>query len=106
MKLTVYADDTTFFVRDAQSLRRILKIVKKFEVFWSLKINVEKCEAGWIGKARNCVTKIILCKWWSMTQSIKIPGIHFSYDKKLADNENFCKPIIGGCTLLDVWNQH
>ena len=62
IKLTAYADDTTFFVRDARSRRRILKIMKKFEVFSSLKINVEKCEAGWIGKAKNCVTKIISCK--------------------------------------------
>ena len=96
-----------FFVRDAKSLRRILKIMKKFEVFSSLKINVEKCEAGWIGKAKNCVTEIISCKWWSITQStIKILGVHFSYDKKLADKENFCKPIIDGCALLNVWNQH
>ena len=52
IKLTAYADDTTFFIRDAQSFRRILKIMKKFEVFSSLKINVEKCEVGWIGKAK------------------------------------------------------
>ena len=56
--------------------------MKKFEVFSSLKISVEKCEAGWIGKAKNCVIKIILCKWRSMTQStIKILEVHFSYDK-------------------------
>ena len=41
-----------------------------------------------------------------MTQStIKILGVHFSYDKKLADKQNFCKPIIEGRTLLNVWNQ-
>ena len=80
--------------------------MKKFEVFSSLKINVEKCEAGWIGKAKNCVTKIISCRWRSMTQStIKILGVHFSYDKKLADKENFCKPIIDGRALLTVLNQ-
>ena len=38
-----------------------------------------------------------------MTQStIKLLGVHFSYDKKLADKENFCKPIIDGRAL---WNQ-
>ena len=103
IKLTAYADDTIFFVRDAQSLRRILKKMKKFEVFSSLKINVEKCEAAWLGKAKNCVTKIISCKWQSMTQStVKILGVRFSYDKKLADKENFCKPIINGCALLNI----
>ena len=82
IKLTAYADDTTFFVRDAQSLRRILKIMKKFEVFSSLKIDVEKCVAGWIGKAKNCVTKIISCKWRSITQStIKILGIRLAMTK-------------------------
>ena len=95
-----------FSLRDAQSLRRIFKIMKKFEVFSSLKINVEKCEAGWIGKAKYGVTKIISCKRRSMTQStIKILGVHFSYDKKLADKENFCKSIIHGRALLNVWNQ-
>ena len=38
-----------------------------------------------------------------MTQStIKILGVYFSYDKKLADKENFCKPII---PYFNVWNQ-
>ena len=56
--------------------------MKKFEVFSSLKINVEKCKAGWIGKEKNCVTKIISWKWRLMTQStIKILGVHFSCDK-------------------------
>ena len=48
IKLTAYADDTTFLVKDAQSLRKILKLLKKFEEFSSLRINVEKCEACWI----------------------------------------------------------
>ena len=46
IKLSVYMDDTTFFVKDAQSLRRILNLMKKFQEFSSLTINVEKCEAS------------------------------------------------------------
>ena len=41
-----------------------------------------------------------------MTQStIKISGVHFGYDKKVAEKGNFCKPIIDGHALLNVWNQ-
>ena len=40
-----YADDTTFFVRYSHSLQMILKIMKTFQEYSSLKINVEKCEA-------------------------------------------------------------
>ena len=50
IKLTAFADDTTFLVKDVQSLRRILKLSKAFEIFSSLKFNVEKCEACWIGR--------------------------------------------------------
>ena len=41
-----------------------------------------------------------------MTQStVKVLGVHFSYDKKLSDQKNFCKQIIDGHALLNVLNQ-
>ena len=45
IKLTAFADDTTFLVRDTQSLRRMLNLAKYFQEYSSLKFNVEKCEA-------------------------------------------------------------
>ena len=42
-----------FFVKDAQSLRRILNLMKKFQEFSSSTTNVEKCEASWIGRANQ-----------------------------------------------------
>ena len=33
IKLTAFAHDTTFLVKDVQSLRRILKLSKTFEIF-------------------------------------------------------------------------
>ena len=86
IKLTAYADDATFFVKDAQSPRKILKLLKKFEEFSSLRINVERCEACWIRRAKNRNTKPVKCKWTSLTKSsIKILGICF--------------------TLLNIWKQ-
>ena len=46
IKLSAYADDTTFFVKDSQYLHIILKLMKEFQVFSSLAINVEKCDAS------------------------------------------------------------
>ena len=90
IKLSAYADDATFFVKDSQSLQRILKLMKEFRVFSSLMINVEKCEASCIGRAKNRTSKPVKCKWTSLTKScIKILGIHFSYNKALAEKENF-----------------
>ena len=67
IQLTAFADDTTFLVEDVQCLRNS-KFVKEFRSFSSLKFNVEKCEAWWIGSSRNKHTKPIQCKWISLTQ--------------------------------------
>ena len=45
IKLTFFADDVKFLVKDVSSIKRILKILKTFGTFFSLKISVEKCEA-------------------------------------------------------------
>ena len=45
IKLSAFADDTTFFVRSKESLNRLLNIMRKFGEFSSLHANVEKCEA-------------------------------------------------------------
>ena len=63
IKLSAYADDTTFFMKDSQSVQRILKLMKEFQVFSSLTFNVEKCEASWIGRAKNRTSKQVKCKW-------------------------------------------
>ena len=52
IKLTSFADDVTFLVKDVQSLKRIVKLMKGFKLFSSLKMNAEKCEACWIGHSK------------------------------------------------------
>ena len=49
IKLRSFADDVTFLVKDTQSLRKILKLIKRYGTFSSLNMSVEKCEACWIG---------------------------------------------------------
>ena len=95
VKLTAYTDDTTFLVRDLASLERLLKIMKEFEKFSTLSANVEKCEACWIGKAKENESRPIKYKWASLTKkSVKILGIFFSYDKRLVEKYNFYSLIL------------
>ena len=80
--------------------------MKEFQVFSSLMINVEKCEAGWVGRAKNRISKLVKCKWTSLTKScIKILGIHFSYNKALAEKEHFYNLSLDCRTLLNIWKQ-
>ena len=87
-------------------MKRVLKIMKKFEKFSSLRENVVKCEACWIGKARKNKSKPVKCKWASLTKkSIKILGIFFSYDKRLVEKDNFYSLILDSRSLLNIWKQ-
>ena len=106
MKLTAFADDTTFLVRDTQSLRRMLNLAKYFQQYSSLKFNVEKCEACWIGRANGQSSKPIQCKWINLNQnSIKILRAHFSYNKQLDEKMNFYQVTTDCRTLLNIWRQ-
>ena len=106
VKLTAYTEDTTFLVRDLASLKRLLKIMKEFEKFSTLRANVEKCEACWIGKAKENESRPIKYKWASLTKkSIKILGIFFSYDKRLVEKDNFYSLILDCRSLLNIWKQ-
>ena len=79
---------------------------ERFEKFSSLRANVEKCEACWMGKAKKNESKPVKCKWASLTKiSIKILGISFSYDKRLVEKDNFYSLILDCRSLLNIWKQ-
>ena len=50
VKISAYADDTYFFALDIRSL---LAVLDTFQEFSSLKLNLEKCQACWIGAAKD-----------------------------------------------------
>ena len=52
-KLDFYADDLTAYLDGTEtSLEKIVEILDKFRSLSGLKINLSKCKAVWIGKAR------------------------------------------------------
>ena len=78
-----YADDATFFLRDKRSIKELINTFATFSKYSGLKPKHEKCEIAGIGvlksmKVAVCGMKCIdLCN-----DTIKITGIHFSYNKK------------------------
>ena len=78
-----YADDTIFFLRGNRSIKELINTFASFSKYSGVKPNHEKCEIVGIGVlktmkvevcAMNCVD---LCN-----DTIKITGIHFSYNKE------------------------
>ena len=74
--------------------------------FSSLKINLNKCEACWLGRAKNRSTKPIDCNWVCLvSDSIKVLGSHFSYDQDLTSKLNFLSCTINIQQLVKGWSQ-
>ena len=74
--LSAFADDTTFIVKDIHFVNRILKHMKVYEVFSSLRVNMDKSEACWTGNVKGRTDKPLKCRWvCPQTGAIKILGI-------------------------------
>ena len=52
LKLSAYADDAYYFLKDIASLQVLFQLFSNFEEFSSLKVNLDKCEACWIGASK------------------------------------------------------
>ena len=91
IKVTQYADDTTVFVRDLESVSQLLKLLNDFKCFSGLEINTHKTEAMWLGSWRNRKEKPFGFKW--PHDSVHALGIHFSYDIEVSNKLNFEEKI-------------
>ena len=64
----------------------MLNVLDQFHSISSLKVNVDKTEAMWLGRHKNSTDCPFPVKW---TNYIKVLGISFSHDKILAISRNF-----------------
>ena len=102
--LSAYADDTTFFVKDIDSICRIFILFDEFSLFSGFKLNVSKCEVCGIGALKGANTALCNVKNINLTNdSIRVLGIHFSYDSRICEEKNFTGTIKKICNVLKVW---
>ena len=62
-KLVQYADDTTGILKDEESLKVFLHVLKNYEKVSGLKINISKSECMWIGASCSCKREVLGLKW-------------------------------------------
>ena len=101
---TAYADDTTFFIKNVESVINLLETFKHISQFSGLKPNKSKCEISGIGVLKG--VKVTLCGMRSgnlYEDIIKIIGIHYSCNKQLENDENFKKYIAKIKNALKLW---
>ena len=87
---TAYADDSTFFLRDIPSVKELISSFNQLYHFPGLKANIGKCEIAGIGSLKWVTEAVCRLKRANLSNdTIKILGIHFSYNKKVQMQNNF-----------------
>ena len=103
-KLSVCADDADFLASDTMLLELILQTCATFQAFPSLKLNVEKCEACWIGAEKDNPAKPIECKWVNIAnEAVRTLGIYNSYDTDLVEKLNFQDYLKRFSDVIRAW---
>ena len=78
IKVSLYEDDTTVFVRDLDSVYHLLTLLDKFKNLSGLEINTTKSEGMWLGRWKNKSETPFGFRW--PRDPIKALGIFFLYD--------------------------
>ena len=104
IKLSAFADDANFLVSNIKSLELVFNACSGFQTFSSLKLNLEKSEACWIGAARASTYTPISCKCVNLNSNVIRPlGIFNSYDTDLAEKLNFLDNLKCLTDVLNLW---
>ena len=104
IKPSAYADDTYFIVLYDPSFQQVFIICNTFEELSSLKLNLDKFQACWIGSAQSKLDRPIDCNWVNIEKDkILTLGIFDSYCQNLSDKYNFLNLITSTKDSLNIW---
>ena len=92
---TAYADDTTFFLKDRNSIIELMSELNTFSKFSGLKPNKTKFEVVDIGVLNGVQVALGGMKFVNLNnKTMKILGVLFLYNKNLEQDKNFCEHIV------------
>ena len=101
VKLSLFADDMTCFIKDSSSYTNLFVTLKTFGGCSGLKINNEKTEALALGNSSSL---------WegssdmpNLCNTIKILGVYFGYDAKQKDELNFRNTLKSLKKTINLW---
>ena len=104
IKLSAYADDADFLTPDTESLESIFQTCTTFQLYSSLKLNLEKSEACWIGIKKGSNETPVNCKRVNINcNAIRTLGIFNSYDNDLEDKLNFLDKLKSVKGAMKTW---
>ena len=103
---SAYADDVYFCLRDSESVKALMEQIKEFSKYSDLKPNHSKCEIAGIGILKGALRALCGLNPVDLTQNtIKVLGVHFSYDETIKNERNFTESVTKIETVLQIWRQ-
>ena len=103
---TAFADDSTFFLNDLLSVKNLIDTFTVFSLFSGLKANFSKCEIARLGSLKGVLEAVCSLKPINLTTgTIKILGVHFSYNSTLKVQNNFLDTVKSIQQVLRFWNR-
>ena len=100
IKLNVFADDLTTFVKNVKSFCSLSVLLEKFGNISGLKLNEEKTKAYWLGSLHQSFEHIGIEK---INKPMKILGIYFTYDWRKYQELNFENIIKSINQSINAW---
>ena len=91
-------------MKDLNSVTVILPSLDQFYIFSGFCPNLSKCEIAGIGVLKDANVELCGLKSVNLTkESIKVLGVHLSYNEKLQNELNFCTTIKNICNVIKLW---
>ena len=104
LKISQFADETTFFNRNFNSVTKAITVLENFGDILGLKLNPSKTKALWLGSCRQRTDKHFGFHWPEEPIAIRVLGTFISYDEKENEEYNFMLKLQKLKTILDIWN--
>ena len=101
VKLTLFADDMTCFIKDNRSYTILFETLRAFGALSGLKVNKEKTEALALGNSGSLWEGHLVMN--NLCDIIKILGVYFGGDTKKREELNFWKTLESIKKTINLW---
>jgi len=100
-KISQYVDDSTVFVRNAESIEHVIDTVSEFGKVAGPKLNIAKTEGIWLGPLKS------MSKFYAgisfKNEAVKCLGIYIGHSKELCCEKNWMPKVKRIQASLEVW---
>ena len=102
IKVSLFADDLIGFAKDDLSLTNFLKLIEDYGTCSGLKVNHEKTELLLLGNL-TCTVQETSLNNIKIKRSVKILGVHFTYDIRAKQKLNIDELVSSIQLKLQIW---